>query len=74
MWEFYLRLDRHRRIKANRELIDSYRHLREHGNAFAIVLLEMLPGLGIFLATKISVSPADLGALKPLGDASHDRC
>ncbi len=60
MWQFYLRLDRNRRVKANRELIDSYRHLREHGNAFAVVLLEMLLGLGIFLATKISVYPAGL--------------
>ena len=72
MWQFYLRLDRNRRVKANRELIDSYRHLREHGNAFAVVLLEMLLGLGIFLATKISVYPVGVISERSLKIASDD--
>jgi hypothetical protein len=35
---------------ASREYITSYRHLREHGNAVAIVLLEALLACGLFAA------------------------
>lgn len=47
-FSFYERLHRSR----NKKLIspDSYRHLREHGNAFFIVILEL-----IFLSTSLSV-------------------
>lgn len=57
MWEFYRRLDENRRNSANKELIDSYRHLREHGNAFFVVLLELLLGLGLYVAGKVSLFP-----------------
>lgn len=57
MWAFYKKLDINRRVKDNRELIDSYRHLREHGNAFFVVLLELLLGLGLYMASKVSVIP-----------------
>ncbi|MGB7683768.1 MAG: hypothetical protein WBL70_19075 [Candidatus Acidiferrales bacterium] len=48
---FYLELARWRASKEEcvREYAESYRHLREHGNAFAIVLLEFV--LGLVLAT-----------------------
>jgi len=55
MWKFYLKLDKNRRVKENRELIDSYRHLREHGNAFFVVFLELLLGLCLFIAGKVSI-------------------
>lgn len=68
MWRFYKRLDMNRRVKANRELMDSYRHLREHGNACAVVLFEMLLGLGLYLSTRVSVIPA--GLVAPCGTPS----
>ena len=55
MWKFYLKLDKNRRAKENRELIDSYRHLREHGNAFFVVLMELLLGMCLFVAGKVSI-------------------
>lgn len=55
MWEFYRELDRRRRIKENRELVDSYRHLREHGNAFFVVFLELVLGLGLYVVNRVSV-------------------
>jgi hypothetical protein len=33
---------------AGKEYIESYRHLREHGNAFFIALLELLLGAALF--------------------------
>lgn len=60
MWDYYLKLDRNRRIKENKELVDSYRHLREHGNAFFVVLLEILLGLGLYISGKISLIPPGL--------------
>lgn len=55
MWDFYVKLDINRRDTENRGLVESYRHLREHGNAFFVVCLEMLLGLGIYVASKVSV-------------------
>lgn len=46
LYEFYKTLTA-ARICSNREIVESYRHLREHGNSFAIVVLE------IFLATAL---------------------
>ncbi len=57
MWNFYRNLDEKRRVKENRELVDSYRHLREHGNAYFVVCLELLLGLGIYVAGKVSLFP-----------------
>lgn len=34
--------------KVGQEYVESYRHLREHGNAFLIVLLELLLGAALF--------------------------
>ena len=55
MWIFYLKLDKNRRNKRNKELVDSYRHLREHGNAFFVVILELLLGLALYISAKISI-------------------
>lgn len=57
MWIFYRGLDLKRRVKENRELVESYRHLREHGNAFFVVCLEILLGWGIYIAGKVSIFP-----------------
>lgn len=49
-FEYYDRLVKRRaEAKATgQEYIESYRHLREHGNAFFIVLLELLLGAALF--------------------------
>ena len=57
MWCFYLKLDKNRRVQENKELIDSYKHLREHGNAFFVLCLEILFGLGIYVAGTVSLFP-----------------
>lgn len=68
MWKFYRKLDQNRRNRDNRELIDSYRHLREHGNAFFVVLLELVLGLCLFVAGKVSIFPADIIVACASGD------
>lgn len=70
MWKFYLKLDANRRVKGNRELMDSYRHLREHGNAFFVVLLEMLLGVSLFVAGKVSIFPLKEIAVCSASDAN----
>ena len=49
-YEYYDSLvkKRARADEAGKEYIESYRHLREHGNAFFIVLLEFLLGATLF--------------------------
>lgn len=46
---FYLRLAEERK-SANPELVESYRHLREHGNAFFVVFLEIAFALVLYAA------------------------
>jgi hypothetical protein len=60
LWKFYKELDANRRNFLNKELIDSYRHLREHGNAFFVVLLEFILGLALYVASKVSFLPPAL--------------
>lgn len=49
-FEYYKKLVRRRASAdaAGKEYIESYRHLREHGNAFLIVIFELLLGAAIF--------------------------
>lgn len=37
------------------DIMTSYRHLREHGNAYAVMILELFLGLALLLALKIHV-------------------
>jgi hypothetical protein len=48
---YYLGLTRHRERKEMRQFVESYRHLREHGNAFLIVLFEFWLGFVIVFFT-----------------------
>lgn len=68
MWKFYLGLDLRRRVKENRELVDSYRHLREHGNAFFVVFLELVLGLGLYVANKVSIFHSAVAATPTIDD------
>ena len=54
---FYDTLASKRQRPATRELTISYRHLREHGNAFFIVLLEVLLGIGLYIAGVLFQQP-----------------
>ena len=49
---FYARLST-KRANAVGGITDSYRHLREHGNSFFIVLLEILFGILIFAVSHV---------------------
>jgi hypothetical protein len=53
---FYTELINNRRRPAKREFIESYKHLREHGNSFLIVFFEFV--LGFILSSFISESVA----------------
>ncbi|WP_282349009.1 hypothetical protein [Pseudomonas sp. PS01301] len=50
LFEFYKDLST-KRSAATGGMVDSYRHLREHGNAFAIVFFDIILALIIFAAT-----------------------
>jgi hypothetical protein len=52
LFRFYKRLAEHR--KTNGEIVESYRHLREHGNSFFIVFLEIALGVVLFQASKLA--------------------
>ncbi|MDD5295472.1 MAG: hypothetical protein PHU46_01035 [Rhodocyclaceae bacterium] len=49
LYDFYVRLD-DKRLNAKGEIVESYRHLREHGNSFFIVFLEIVFALVLFAA------------------------
>lgn len=55
-YEFYSILSRRRAScsKAKKEYIESYRHLREHGNAFFILTTECILGIALFHAISIA--------------------
>jgi hypothetical protein len=53
LFRFYKRLAAHRK-KDGGELVESYRHLREHGNSFFIVFLEISLGVVLFQASKLA--------------------
>jgi hypothetical protein len=52
--EFYRRLSRRRAWSEGQqevaEYIESYRHLREHGNAFLIILMEVILAAALYAA------------------------
>lgn len=50
LFDFYSQLAE-RRSHAKGEIVDSYRHLREHGNSFFIVFLELALGVVLFEAS-----------------------
>jgi hypothetical protein len=58
LFQFYDKLSQ-KREKSVGEIVDSYRHLREHGNSFFIVMLELL--LGVILYTLGNVLPVEPG-------------
>ncbi len=47
LFDFYRKLA-NKRAKEKTDIVDSYRHLREHGNSFAIVFLEVVLGVILF--------------------------
>lgn len=51
LFQFYNKLSR-KREKAKGDLVNSYKHLREHGNSFFIVLLEMALGTILYTSSK----------------------
>jgi hypothetical protein len=51
LFEFYDLLDKRRSSRG--ELVKSYRHLREHGNSFFIVFLEIALAVVLFQTQKI---------------------
>jgi len=59
MWAFYKSLSGRREIANKGGVIESYRHLREHGNSFFIVFLEVLLGV-ILVGTNALFGLADL--------------
>jgi len=40
---------RSNKLKRSAEFVDSYRHLREHGNAFYIVIMELLLAIPLYI-------------------------
>lgn len=59
IYKYYKRLAEHRSKKeknaAIKEYVESYKHLREHGNAFFIVLMEIFLGILLFWFSKIAI-------------------
>jgi hypothetical protein len=53
LFAFYDRLDKRRAKSEKGEIVDSYRHLREHGNSFFIVLLEISLAVVLFEIQKL---------------------
>jgi len=53
LFMFYESLAGHRE-KTKGEIVESYRHLREHGNSFFIVFLEVALGVVLFQAAKLA--------------------
>lgn len=61
IYDFYKDLDKCRgenRVK-NGEIVDSYRHLREHGNALSIVLLEIVLGAALTRVSSVANGSPD---------------
>lgn len=52
MYSFYLRLA-NKRDKSKGGIVDSYRHLREHGNSFGIVFMEVMLAVVLFAVTAL---------------------
>jgi uncharacterized membrane protein len=54
LYAFYEKLAS-RRQEAEGDILDSYRHLREHGNSFFIVFLEIVLGLPLFIVGRLQI-------------------
>lgn len=54
---YYTSLCSNRSVKTatNNEIVESYKHLREHGNAFMIILMEFILGVVLYNISNISV-------------------
>lgn len=52
-WYFRLAKCRAEDARERKEIVESYRHLREHGNAFLIVIMEILLGVILFSVAKL---------------------
>lgn len=52
MLAFYRQLSEKRSEAGSADLVESYRHLREHGNSFMIVVFEVILGILIFTFTR----------------------
>ncbi|MEK3776639.1 hypothetical protein MHB85_19255 [Paenibacillus sp. FSL K6-4396] len=59
IYKYYEQLAEHRAKRekndAIKEYVESYKHLREHGNAFFIVLMEIILGILLFWFSKIAI-------------------
>lgn len=56
IFDFYKSLakDRAKESDNRRQYIESYRHLREHGNAFLILFCELVLGCALFVSVSLS--------------------
>lgn len=56
IFDFYRKLakDRANQNTDRKEFVESYRHLREHGNAFLILVCESALGMALFFCTSIN--------------------
>lgn len=52
---YYVKLANNRAVNAQavKEYVESYRHLREHGNAFIIVVFEIVLGTSLFVSSSV---------------------
>jgi hypothetical protein len=64
LFDFYKQLAE-RRGQAKGEIVDSYRHLREHGNSFFIVFLEIALGIVLFEASRLTPQNTDRSVSLP---------
>lgn len=70
LYNFYVRLSA-RRETAKGEITDSYRHLREHGNSFFIVLLEVVLAVVLFGAGRLTAQSSDASSAITVAWAIH---
>lgn len=56
VFDFYKKLskDRAKESQDRKQFIESYKHLREHGNAFLILFCELVLGCALFVSTSLS--------------------
>jgi hypothetical protein len=59
MWVFYKKLSDRRNDSNIGEIVESYRHLREHGNSFFIVFLEILLGVILVVTNAVLKPPTE---------------
>jgi hypothetical protein len=68
--EFYKELIEERNKDKHKQFVESYRHLREHGNSFFIVFFEFILGLILFsysnIGTTVATSPTPESTVRGL--------